>query len=61
LLKKLPSEGTNWNLSQRTKWLQTAANIFDLMFESTDDGEIEIKFVPPQDVGAVANKNGGQT
>jgi len=35
LLKTLPDPETekNWPLAQRVKWLQTAANIFDLIYE----------------------------
>lgn len=44
LLEKLPLNEPQWDLAQRAKWLQTAANIFDLMFEATDEGTIEITF-----------------
>lgn len=36
LLDKLPEPETDWNIAGRVKWLQTAANIFDLIY--TDDG-----------------------
>jgi hypothetical protein len=41
LLKTLPEPGTNWSIEGRSKWLQAAANIFDLMYKGT--GSIEIK------------------
>ena len=44
LLEKLPLTETEWELAQRAKWLQTAANIFDLMFEAKDSGTINISF-----------------
>jgi hypothetical protein len=44
LLEKLPLGESEWDLAQRAKWLQTAANIFDLMFTANDKGTIDIKF-----------------
>lgn len=43
LLKTLPDPEAepDWPLAQRIKWLQTAANIFDLMFKG--DGGIEVR------------------
>lgn len=43
LLKTLPDPETvkNWPLAQRVKWLQTAANIFDLIYEG--DGGIVVR------------------
>jgi hypothetical protein len=43
LLKTLPNPDTDpdWPLTQRIKWLQTAANIFDLMFKG--EGGIEVR------------------
>jgi hypothetical protein len=32
LFSKLPQPETEWPLQSRQKWLQTAANIFDLMY-----------------------------
>lgn len=32
---------TDWELAQRVKWLQTAANIFDLIYKG--DGGIEVR------------------
>lgn len=40
LLKTLPEPDSKWDLAQRVKWLQTAANIFDLIYEG--DGGIEV-------------------
>jgi hypothetical protein len=56
LLEKLPLNETQWDLAQRAKWLQTAANIFDLMFEAKDVGTIDIAFKAPS-----ANKQAGAT
>jgi hypothetical protein len=43
LLDKLPKADTPWSKDGRRKWLQTAANIFDLMYESVDgDGDDEV-------------------
>lgn len=44
LLDKLPEAETEWTLEGRKKWLQTAANIFDLMYKSSDSdtGELSI-------------------
>lgn len=49
LLRKLPEPETAWPTKDRAKWLQTAANIFDLMYVGavgTDDGEISVTFKP---------------
>lgn len=46
LLDKLPTPETEWQISGRVKWLQTAANIFDLMYTTADptsEKEIEVK------------------
>jgi hypothetical protein len=42
LLQKLPPAESEWGLDERKKWLQTAANIFDLMYASHDDSGISI-------------------
>lgn len=41
LLKTLPEPETEWKAADRAKWLQTAANIFDLIYKG--DGGIEVK------------------
>lgn len=41
LLDSLPETGTNWTIEGRAKWLQTAANIFDLIYKGA--GEIDIR------------------
>lgn len=41
LLKTLPKPETEWKATDRAKWLQTAANIFDLIYKG--DGGIEVK------------------
>jgi hypothetical protein len=33
LLQTLPEQGTKWKAIDRAKWLQTAANIFDLIYK----------------------------
>ncbi len=40
LLKTLPEPETEWDASARAKWLQTAANIFDLIYKG--DGGITV-------------------
>ena len=43
LLSKLPkTEGAVWSMAERTKWLQTASNIFDLMYLPGDDSELSV-------------------
>jgi hypothetical protein len=44
LLSALPKPESQWELDQRVKWLQTAANIFDLMYDG--DGGIEVRAAP---------------
>jgi hypothetical protein len=43
LLEALPEPQTNWTVEGRAKWLQAAANIFDLIYKGS--GEIDIKAV----------------
>lgn len=45
LFSKLPEPSTEWALPARQKWLQTAANIFDLMYapSESNDGELVIR------------------
>jgi hypothetical protein len=43
LLKSLPAEGAEWKLDARRKWLQLAANAFDLMYVGENESrEIQI-------------------
>ena len=41
LVKRLPTPGSVWSISARVKWLQAAANNFDLIFEAdaSDNGK----------------------
>lgn len=48
LLQTLPKPGTEWQGPARAKWLQTAANIFDLIYKG--EGAIEVR-------SAVANRS----
>jgi hypothetical protein len=41
-----PDVDDEWPVAQRIKWLQTAANIFDLMYKG--DGGIEVRTAPAQ-------------
>jgi hypothetical protein len=45
LFSKLPEPSAAWPLPARQKWLQTAANIFDLMYApgEADAGELAIR------------------
>lgn len=38
LMDRLPKPNSTWSLDDRTRWLQTAASIFGLIYE-TDDAE----------------------
>tara|TARA_R110000868_G_scaffold12110_5_gene58692 strand:+ start:12950 stop:13834 length:885 start_codon:yes stop_codon:yes gene_type:complete len=42
LLDTLPEPQTNWTIEGRTKWLQAAANIFELIYKGS--GEIRVSF-----------------
>jgi hypothetical protein len=44
LLDTIPEPGTNWAMEGRAKWLQAAANIFDLIYKGS--GEITIVAKP---------------
>lgn len=41
LVMKLPKPEDEWDIGQRIKWLQTAANIFDLIYKG--EGGIKIE------------------
>ncbi len=38
LLQTLPAPETEWSMQDRAKWLQTAANIFDLIYKGSGGG-----------------------
>lgn len=42
LIDKLPLPDTNWGLIDRAKWLNAAANIFDLMYGDSGDEGISV-------------------
>lgn len=44
LLRKLPTPDTEWTLKERAKWLETASNIFDLMYSGGDAGTISVTY-----------------
>jgi hypothetical protein len=46
LFRRLPRAGTDWDAAGRKKWLETAANIFDLIYEG--EGGIKIDFAMAQ-------------
>jgi hypothetical protein len=46
LLAKLPEPETEWSIKDRAKWLQTAANIFDLMYQNSGSGTLSVTFEP---------------
>lgn len=37
LVKRLPNPGTDWPITERRKWLQAAANNFELIYTSTSE------------------------
>ncbi|MGB6327128.1 MAG: hypothetical protein WBG11_15510 [Methylocella sp.] len=43
LLESLPAPETNWTVEGRAKWLQAAANIFDLMYKGSGEIHITVK------------------
>lgn len=49
LLQKLPNPETEWQYEARAKWLQTAANIFDLLYTSDSSAEISIELKKHQE------------
>jgi hypothetical protein len=42
LLDKLPTPESEWSIQARAKWLQTASNIFDLMYKAEADDSLKI-------------------
>lgn len=52
LLEKLPAPDEQWAMTARVKWLQTAANIFDLIYSDQDEetAEIEVRIRRPADM-----------
>ena len=45
LLQTIPEPHANWALGERVRWLGAAANIFEVLFSSDDEGDIEIKVI----------------
>lgn len=43
LIDKLPPPDSEWDMTSRAKWLTTAANIFDLMYQGGSDTGIRVK------------------
>jgi hypothetical protein len=43
LLESLPAPESNWTVEGRAKWLQAAANIFDLMYKGSGEIHISVK------------------
>ena len=41
LLQTLPERGTEWKGPDRAKWLQTTANIFDLIYKGEGGVKVE--------------------
>ena len=39
LLRALPEDDAQWAIEKRAKWLQAAANIFDLIYTASDDSK----------------------
>jgi hypothetical protein len=49
LLKKLPQPETEWPVEGRTKWLQAAVTIFDLIYTDSDDSRRSITIEAKKD------------
>jgi hypothetical protein len=49
LLKTLPEPETNWAAEGRAKWLQAAANIFDLVYKGSGEIHITAKADPSRE------------
>ncbi len=57
LLKTLPKPETDWTLGARAKWLQAAANIFELIY--TDDNGLDSKTLKVELLATNQTKSGG--
>ena len=45
LMDRLPKPNSTWSLEDRSRWLQTAASIFDLIYEAEGEkGDITVAF-----------------
>ncbi len=57
LMGRLPRPNTAWSLEERSRWLQTAASIFDLIYEASDgdNGEITVALAKDGPVRSRAN------
>lgn len=51
LLDTLPAPDTNWAVEGRAKWLQAAANIFDLIYKGSGEIHISAKSAPSSETG----------
>lgn len=47
LLDTLPEPQTNWTIEGRAKWLQAAANIFDLIYQGSGEIQVVARNEPP--------------
>lgn len=57
LLRTLPKPETDWPAAERTKWLRTAAGIFDLIYEGDDGGVIVVELKASPATNPFAAKN----
>jgi hypothetical protein len=57
LLKTLPDVATEWTQQGRQQWLQTAAGIFNLIYQAGagDKGSIQVAIIPPPPTNNSAN------
>lgn len=56
LLRKLPSPDSVWLIRDRVKWLETAANVFDLIYKFEPDGSIPSDSVAYTEITIKAEK-----
>jgi hypothetical protein len=47
LLETLPEPGADWPLAQREKWLETARNIFALIYQDSAEERGTVHLQPP--------------
>ena len=60
LFEALPEPGTDWPIAKRDQWLETARNIFALMYVDPSEATPAVSPVKPVDFTAYAETRFGQ-
>jgi hypothetical protein len=59
LLNRLPKADSDWSMKDRVSWLQTAENVFKLIYKGAGEGSIKIEFIPSEQKADERGQSGG--